>query len=293
MQQYTSCWYRKEGGGLEGEPEVQQTLHTLHRFHTLFDGVRPLDELIDVSIAPSGTGDCCAPKLLSEAYRRNVRVMSMVEFFYGSSKQRVSHTFYPPCQERCSALVPAIMGLKVLFVDQDIIVVDKPTAFLSVPGIGPEKQDCVVSRVRKLIPFSIDNPSVHRLDMDTSGILVLGLTRDAQRNLSIQFQERTVSKSYIALLDGVLHTRRGVLTLPFRLDTDNRPYQIYDEEKGKVGVTRFERIRVEPYRDRHVTRIRFTPKTGRTHQLRVHSSHEKGLNLPIVRRSSVRNAGRG
>jgi len=262
--------------------KVQQALHLLHRFHTLHDGVKRLDELIDIALAPSGTGDCCAPKLLSEAYRRQLRVMSMVEFYYGAAKQRTTHTFYPPCQERCSALVPAVMGLKVLYVDQDIIVVDKPTAFLSVPGIGPEKQDCVVSRVRKLIPFSIENPSVHRLDMDTSGLLVLGLTREAQRSLSIQFQERTVKKSYIALLDGVLQEHKGVITLPFRLDTENRPYQIHDEVNGKVGVTRYERLRVEPYRNRHVTRVRFTPKTGRTHQLRVHSSHEKGLNLPII-----------
>lgn len=274
-----------QGRGEEASKEsrkVQQTLHRLHRFHTLHDGVRRLDELIDVTLAPSGTGDCCAPKLLSEAYRRQLRVMSMVEFYYGSAKQRTTHTFYPPCQERCSALVPAIMGLNVLYVDQDIIVVDKPTAFLSVPGIGPDKQDCVVSRVRTLIPFSIDNPSVHRLDMDTSGLLVLGLTREAQRSLSIQFQERRVSKSYIALLDGVLQEHKGVITLPFRLDTDNRPYQIHDEINGKIGVTRFERIRIEPYRNRHVTRIKFSPKTGRTHQLRVHSAHEKGLNLPII-----------
>ncbi len=262
--------------------ELQEKLHALHLFHTLHDGVKRLDELLDITKVPSGTGDCCAPKLLSEACRRNLKVMSMVEFFYGAGESRESHTFYPPCNPRCSQLVPAMMGLKVLYVDEDIIVVDKPTAFLSVPGIGPEKQDCVVSRVKKIIPFSIENPSVHRLDMDTSGILVLGLTKEAQRDLSIQFQERKVKKSYIALLDGVLHEKKGTITLPFRLDTENRPYQIYDEKNGKIGVTRFERIRVEPYRGRHVTRMKFSPSTGRTHQLRVHSAHEKGLGMPII-----------
>ncbi len=276
---------QEEGKNEEAAAEsqrMQKKLHLLHTFHTLHDGDKRLDELLDISLIPSGTGDCCAPKLLSEAYGKHLRVISMVEFFYGDSEKRKSGEFYPPCTPRCGELVPAIMGLKVLYADCDIIVVDKPTAFLSVPGIGPEKQDCVVSRVKHIVPFSIENPSVHRLDMDTSGILVLGLTREAQRDLSIQFQDRKVSKTYIALLDGVLHEKKGMITLPFRLDPDNRPYQVYDEKRGKEGITKFERIQVEPYKDRHATRIKFSPKTGRTHQLRVHSAHEKGLGMPII-----------
>ncbi len=231
---------------------------------------------------PSGTGDCCGPKLLSEIFRRGLKVVSMAEFFFGNDAQHRHKEFYPPCKSRCEPLLSAMIGLSILYVDQHIIVVNKPDGLLSVPGIGPEKSDCVVSRVKRLIVECIDSPSVHRLDMDTSGLLVLGLTKEAQRDLSIQFMDRKVTKSYIALLDGILMEESGTLTLPFRLDTDNRPYQIYDEENGKVGTTLFKRISVESYKDRHATRVEFTPKTGRTHQLRIHSAHEKGLDMPII-----------
>ncbi|NCB02723.1 MAG: RluA family pseudouridine synthase [Spirochaetia bacterium] len=206
----------------------------------------------------------------------------MVEFFYGNSPKHIHKGYSSPCETRCEPLLPLIIGLDILYVDSHIIVVNKPNGLLSVPGIGPDKQDCVVNRVKSLIIESIDSPSVHRLDMDTSGLLVLGLTKESQRDLSIQFMNREVTKSYIALLDGILMQESGEITLPFRLDTENRPYQIYDEKKGKIGTTMFKRIGVEPYKDRHATRVEFTPKTGRTHQLRVHSAHEKGLNMPII-----------
>jgi len=169
-------------------------------------------------------------------------------------------------------------GLEVLHADKHIVVVNKPSGLLSVPGKGEANQDCVVSRVREMYPGCIEQPSVHRLDQDTSGLLVLALTTSAHRTLSQQFMDRLVGKRYIALLDGVVEASGGVIELKFRLDPDNRPYQVYDPVNGKNGITRWRKIAVEDGR----TRVEFMPHTGRTHQLRLHSSHEKGLGFPIV-----------
>nr|WP_321259212.1 RluA family pseudouridine synthase [uncultured Pseudodesulfovibrio sp.] len=169
-------------------------------------------------------------------------------------------------------------GLEVLHADKHIVVVNKPSGLLSVPGKGEAHQDCVVSRVRELYPNCIEQPSVHRLDQDTSGLLVLALTVDAHRTLSKQFMDRLVGKRYIALLDGVVEEQAGTIELKFRLDPDNRPHQVYDPVKGKNGITRWRKLGVENGQ----TRVEFKPHTGRTHQLRLHSSHEKGLGFPIV-----------
>lgn len=170
------------------------------------------------------------------------------------------------------------MELDTLYQDDDLIVVQKPGGLLSVPGRGPEKIDSIAHRVRSLIPGCIPQPAVHRLDMDTSGIMVLGITSEAHRNLSIQFQNRLTKKCYQALLEGILAEDSGTITLPFRLDIDNRPFQIYDEIHGKMGTTHWEKVAIED----DLTRINFFPITGRTHQLRLHSYHRKGLGIPIV-----------
>ncbi|MBG0788947.1 MAG: RluA family pseudouridine synthase [Desulfovibrionaceae bacterium] len=169
-------------------------------------------------------------------------------------------------------------GLVILHEDRHIVVVDKPSGLLSVPGRGEANQDCVAERVKTAYPGCIDQPSVHRLDQDTSGLLVLALTEAAHRTLSIQFMEKLVGKRYVALLDGEIPGDSGVVELQFRLDPDNRPYHVYDPERGKHGVTRWRKLAVENGR----TRVEFMPLTGRTHQLRLHSSHEKGLGVPIV-----------
>lgn len=170
------------------------------------------------------------------------------------------------------------MDLDILYQDDDIIVVQKPGGFLSIPGRGPDKLDSISHRVRTLIPGCIKQPAVHRLDMDTSGIMVLGLTTDAHRNLSLQFQERKTDKRYQALLEGELEDDEGTITLPFRLDVENRPFQIYDEIHGKMGTTHWKKVGIES----GLTRIDFIPVTGRTHQLRLHAAHPKGLGIPIV-----------
>ncbi|HEB69437.1 MAG TPA: RluA family pseudouridine synthase [Desulfobulbus sp.] len=166
----------------------------------------------------------------------------------------------------------------VLHVDPAFVVVDKPAGLLSVPGRGPDKQDCVVSRVRDLFFDCPEQPSVHRLDMDTSGLMVLARTTEAHRVLSRQFAERRVQKKYLAVLAGVVGEEQGSIELSFRLDPDNRPCQVYDPVRGKSGRTRWRRLSVEDGQ----TRVEFVPLTGRTHQLRLHAAHSLGLGCPIV-----------
>jgi tRNA pseudouridine32 synthase/23S rRNA pseudouridine746 synthase len=168
--------------------------------------------------------------------------------------------------------------LEIVHEDPDFVVVDKMSGMLSVPGRGPEKRDCVAERVRTMYPGSPRQPAVHRLDMDTSGLLVVARNVDAHRQLSLQFQRREIRKRYYALLEGIVRGEGGTIELPFRLDIDNRPYQIHDPVHGKVGITHWQKVSVEA----GCTRVLFIPTTGRTHQLRVHAAHELGLGIPII-----------
>lgn len=166
------------------------------------------------------------------------------------------------------------------------VVVEKPTRMLSVPGIGPEKADCVILRVREMFPRARGPMMVHRLDYETSGLLVVALDEDAQRDLSRQFETRDVEKAYVALVEGDVARVEGEISLPMRLDVDRRPYQIVDFVHGKPAVTRFRVMTHETDR----TRVWFEPLTGRTHQLRVHAATpvdafgpgRGGLGCPIV-----------
>lgn len=241
-------------------------------------------------LPPTGTGDCCAPKLLGRAFASGLVPVSLAEFFLAGKNPSVGRRhreFYPPCDEKCGLVLPTMLGLEILYRDDSIVVVNKPAGLLSVPGRGPENQDCVVARLKGLFPRCIDQPSVHRLDQDTSGLLVLALTQDAHRHLSRQFMEGSVYKEYQALLRGrVVATGWNRLELPFRLDVDNRPRQIYDETHGKVGITHwkvlsYHRCGAAVCRDKVLTRILFVPRTGRTHQLRLHAMHQKGIGVAI------------
>ncbi len=175
-----------------------------------------------------------------------------------------------------------MLGLDIVYCDASLLVVNKEGGLLSVPGRGEDKQDCVESRVRRLFPTAPKQCAVHRLDMDTSGLLAIALDKETHKRLSIQFMHKEVEKEYVALLEGVLRQERGEITLPFRLDADHRPYQIFDGERGKWGTTVWKKLRVESSPTGLVTRVHFTPLTGRTHQLRLHSSHPKGIGHPIV-----------
>jgi len=168
--------------------------------------------------------------------------------------------------------------LPIIHSDSDFVVVVKPSGLLSVPGKGPKNQDCVTARIKALYPNCPDHPEVHRLDMDTSGLIVVALNKKSHRELSRQFHDRETKKRYIALLDGELQGDEGTIELPFRLDVDNRPRQIYDPVHGKIGITHWKTLSADPGK----TRVEFTPITGRTHQLRVHAASEHGLGVPII-----------
>lgn len=244
-----------------------------------------LDEIIKThkgQFPPTGTGDCCAPKLLNYAFEKDYEIISMDEVYYGrDTKNKKNGTSYAPCDERCGYILPSIMGLEILYRDKDIVVINKPSGLLSVPGKSKDKEDCAEARVRNLFPDAPKQCAVHRLDMETSGILVLALNKEAHRKLNEQFAEGKVHKKYIALLDGILHGKpEGRTELPFRLDTENRPHQIYDKENGKIGITEWKKLGVE----KGLTRIEFSPLTGRTHQLRLAAScpvELGGLGIPI------------
>ena len=168
--------------------------------------------------------------------------------------------------------------LSIVHCEDSFVVVDKMPDFLSVPGRTPDMDDCVVNRVRELFPDARGSLAPHRLDMETSGVMVLGRTPDAHLHLSRQFEQRLVRKTYVALLEGCVEPDSGRIELAFRVDVDNRPLQILDPVHGKLGISDFEVIE----RDPNSTRVRFTPHTGRTHQLRVHAAHPQGLGHAII-----------
>ena len=180
--------------------------------------------------------------------------------------------------------------LAVVHATDAFVVVNKPSGLLSVPGKGADKQDCVASRVRAMFPHASGPMVVHRLDMDTSGLLVVALTAEAQRELSRQFEQREVEKAYVALVAGGPEREEGLIDLPMRTDIDNRPRQIIDFIFGKPSQTKYRVLE----RERGRTRVRFEPITGRSHQLRVHAAAaarvlrnddvwvEGGLGCPIV-----------
>ena len=283
-------------------------IHDLYRL-TNFEGeTRPLSEVLGKRKGiPVGTGDCCAPKLLNYAALNNLKPIGLSEFYFGKeskSGERQHGAFYTACKEKCQPILGFMLcGTKewsggvresrsmgdtnptiqysdtpVLHYDNDIVVVKKPSGLLSVPGKGPENQDCVVARIKELFPDCPDHPEVHRLDMDTSGLMVLARTKEAHRELSRQFHDRETKKRYIALLDGELPEKSGTIKLPFRLDVDNRPMQIYDPVHGKLGITHWKALSTGNKK----TRVEFIPITGRTHQLRVHAASKHGLGTPIV-----------
>ncbi|MGI6657241.1 MAG: RluA family pseudouridine synthase [Desulfobulbus sp.] len=168
--------------------------------------------------------------------------------------------------------------LSILYQDQAVVVVDKPGGLLSVPGRGADKQDSVSERLRTCFPGCIRQPAVHRLDMDTSGLMVLALTAAAHRHLSAQFAAGRVGKRYLAILDGETREVGGEIRLPFRLDPEDRPRQIYDPQQGRWGVSLWRRLGLLS----GLSLVEFIPLTGRTHQLRLHASHARGLGCPIV-----------
>ena len=156
--------------------------------------------------------------------------------------------------------------------DHEVLLVDKPSGLLSVPGKGPELADCLLTRVQAVFPTAL---LVHRLDRDTSGVMVFALTPHAQRHLGLQFEKRQTRKTYVARVWGEMSDKTGTIDLPLIVDWPNRPKQMVDHENGKPAVTDWRVIRARGGE----TRVRLMPKTGRSHQLRVHM---QALGHPIL-----------
>ena len=245
---------------------------------------------------PAGAGECAAPKLLQYAYLNGLKPLSMAEFWWGNSPSTVIRKhgqYYPACKGKCTPiLIHMLQGLKmgenplldtkqylqvgIVYEDSYLIVVEKPAGLLSVPG--KEEADSVYRQLQKRAPQSLDIYMVHRLDMDTSGLLVVAKTKEVYKHLQAQFAERSVNKRYIAWLDGVLQDDRGEIDLPLCPNVSERPLQMVHPIYGKPSHTRYEVLERVGGR----TKVAFYPSTGRTHQLRVHAAHPLGLNAPIV-----------
>jgi tRNA pseudouridine32 synthase / 23S rRNA pseudouridine746 synthase len=252
---------------------------------------------------PAGAGDCAAPKLLQYAFRYHLTPITMAEFWWGaapSSEIRQHKNFYPACQGKCQPILAHMLGgmeldenplltnpaegkpLPIVYHDQDIVVVNKPAEFLSVPG--KSITDSVYSRIKEQFPQATGSLIVHRLDMATSGLLILALNPRAHKKLQQQFINKTIEKRYVAIIEGELTTAAGSIDLPLTVDINDRPRQLVCFTHGKKALTRFEKYHPQPIftSDKKLTKVYLYPKTGRTHQLRMHCAHVDGLNMPIL-----------
>nr|WP_294861996.1 RluA family pseudouridine synthase [uncultured Fluviicola sp.] len=246
---------------------------------------------------PAGAGECAAPKLLQFAFENDLKPVCLGEFWWGASPKsevRVHKQVYPACRGKCEPILghmlegveqdenPMLQNpaedkeLKIVFEDEYIVVVNKPAEFLSVPG--KTISDSVYTRMKEKYPEATGPLIVHRLDMSTSGIILLAKDKNVHKHLQKQFIKRNVQKRYVALLDGLVKDDTGTIDLPLRVDLDDRPRQLVCYDHGKRAVTKWEVVE----RKNNQTLIYFYPITGRTHQLRVHAAHSLGLNAPII-----------
>ena len=258
-------------------------------------------------LPPAGTGECAAPKLLQYAYQHGLEPIAMAEFWWGDSPKgeiRRHGQYYPSCKHKCEPILGFMLQgldvepnpllttntdasqLETIYEDEYLLVVNKPAGMLSVPGKnGQESVQCMM---RKRYPKATGPLMVHRLDMDTSGLLLVAKDEETHTLLQEQFEKREVKKRYIALLDGTVTTKneKDFIRLPIRPDYDNCPLQMVDFKHGKSAVTRYEILgHVSHFideKEHFCTRIAYYPESGRTHQLRVHSAHPDGMDCPIL-----------
>jgi tRNA pseudouridine32 synthase / 23S rRNA pseudouridine746 synthase len=267
--------------------QLQAQMHAAYTLVNFLGQSKSLQQLVPDGL-PTGTGDCCAPKLLHYAATHNLKPLAMAEFWWGASstQDKIPGEFYGACVERCQPLMGFLLSglrpnppevLPIIYEDEWLIAVNKPPGLLSVPGRYSDRQDSVWTRLHQKLPDGMAIVSVHRLDQETSGILLLARDRFSHRQLSQQFQQRQIYKVYEAVLSGLLTIDEGVIQLPLWADPQNRPYQKVDE-RGKFSLTHFRVIA----REKDYTRIEFIPKTGRTHQLRVHAADVRGLGVTIL-----------
>ncbi|HLL21036.1 MAG TPA: RluA family pseudouridine synthase, partial [Kofleriaceae bacterium] len=243
---------------------------------------------------PGGAGDCAAPKLLGEAYRRGLAPVAIAELWWGpppATGGRLHGTYYPACRGKCGPILGhMVLGLDVepapvyeraidphkpdvLWEDRWIAIVDKPAGMLSVPG--KSQRDSILARLSARYG---EAHVVHRLDLDVSGVMIVAKDRATHAALQRLFECREVEKRYIAWLDGTVSSDGGDVDLALRGDLEDRPRQIYDPVGGKPARTRWRVLLRTPHR----TRVALYPQTGRAHQLRVHAAHPLGIGVPIV-----------
>lgn len=279
--------------------ELQRWLFMQYRMLNARGEERNLIDIFSTTthgIPPAGAGDCCAPKLLQYAYSHGLQPVCMAEFWWGESpRQEIRHhlSYYPACRSKCLPILTHMLQgldvepnplmaaaterLKIVYEDDAICVVDKPAGMLSVPG--KDNVESVESIMRQRWHQYDGNPiMVHRLDRDTSGLMVVARTLEAYHSLQQQFARRLAAKRYEAVLDGVPATQEGTISLPLMPDITDRPRQRVDMEHGKPSVTTYRVVSTQNHR----TLVWLFPHTGRTHQLRVHCAHPLGLATPIL-----------
>ncbi|HRG17568.1 MAG TPA: pseudouridine synthase [Flavobacterium lutivivi] len=279
---------------------LQKRLHDEYSFLNALGETKSLHDIFSITKQqkpPAAAGECAAPKLLHYAYKKGLKPIAMAEFWWGKSPKseiRKHQHFYPACRGKCEPILAHMLNglqvdenpmlinpaenkdISIVYDDDFLCIVNKPAEFLSVPGISIE--DSIYTRIIEKYP-NISGPIiVHRLDMSTSGLMLIAKNKRIHQQLQKQFINKTISKRYVALLEGKIVTDEGVIDLPLRVDLDDRPRQMVCYEHGKKSVTRYKVIE----RKNGVTKIHFWPITGRTHQLRIHASHALGLNTPIV-----------
>lgn len=277
--------------------QTQQRLFAEYSFLNQFGETKSIGEIFNNN-PPAGAGECAAPKLLHYAFKNKLKPLCMAEFWWGQSPKseiRKHKQFYPACKGKCEPILLGHMleGIKmednpfyknpaegkdieIIYEDNYMLAINKPAEFLSVPG--KLVSDSVYERIKKKYPNATGPLVVHRLDMSTSGIMLIAKTEEIYVALQSQFIKRTVKKCYEAILDGLIKDDKGYIDLPLRVDLEDRPRQMVCYEYGKPAQTIWEKISVE----NNKTRVYFYPITGRTHQLRVHASHSLGLNTPIA-----------
>ncbi len=263
-------------------------------------GVREIFADTPQKFPPAAAGDCAAPKLLQYAFKNNLKPLALAEFWWGQSPRseiRKHGFFYPPCKGKCQPILRHMLkgikldadpllkvstkklNIEVVFEDDAIMVINKPSNLLSAPGKITD--DSVYKRIKEKYPDFNGPLIVHRLDMSTSGIMVIAKTDYSYKKIQSQFINGTIKKNYIALLDGMVSEKEGTIDLPLRGDYNDRPRQIVCREYGKTAITKWKFLQYSYLDQKSCSKVLFIPINGRTHQLRVHAAHPDGLNMPI------------
>ena len=280
---------------------LQQQLFEQFRMLNYRGEVKTLRDIFEQTVhktPPAGAGECAAPKMLQQAYLHHWKPIAMAEFWWGNSpKNEVRHHgyYYPACKGKCEPILRHMLQgleveanpmqqeaergnekLNIVYEDQWLLIINKPAGMLSVPG--KERQTSIYDLAREAYPEAEGPMIVHRLDMATSGLLIIAKDKKTHQHLQAQFKNRSIRKKYIALLDGIVPEDEGTIELSLCPNPLDRPRQMVDTQYGKPAITYYQVLeRTDKY-----TRIALYPHTGRTHQLRVHAAHPSGLHCPII-----------